>query len=147
MDTMSRKPAHYGFSGFLQRALRLPSSRRAGIAVTIALSAPMLIAATGLSVDVGYWYQEQESLQSAADAAALAAANAQVNFGTTSSQNLPETVALAAANAATDNQFNLTSTTLTVTSPSPSSTSATEWVATATAPRGSFFSRVKGMGL
>src|SRR5271168_1332053 len=138
MDTMSLKPAHYGLSLFFRRVTRLSSNRRAGIALVVALSAPLLIAATGLSVDVGYWYQEQESLQSAADAAALAAANAQINFNTVTSQQQAEPFALAAANNATNNQFNLTATTLTVapTTVTVNGAAGTAWQATATAPRG-----------
>ena len=86
------------------------------------------------------------SLQSAADAGALAAANAQINFNTVTSQQLAEPFALTAANNATNNQFNLTAATLTVTptTATVNGAAATAWQATATAPRGSFFSPVKG---
>jgi Flp pilus assembly protein TadG len=77
------------------------------IALIVALAAPLLIAATALSVDVGFWYQQQDTLQTAADAAALAAANA-ANYGVTSESSV-EPLALAAANMASDNQFGLTS--------------------------------------
>ncbi|NNM58181.1 pilus assembly protein TadG-related protein [Acidocella sp.] len=125
------------------------SSRRGTIALIVALAAPLLIAATALSVDVGFWYQQQDTLQSAADAAALAAAHA-ANYGADSVENV-EPLALAAANMASNNQFSLTSAQLVLSNPpvpaSASGTKITAWQATATIPRGSFFSAVKGLGL
>ena len=131
------------------RTSALLSNRRAGIALIVALSAPLLIAATGLSVDVGYWYQEQESLQSAADAAAYAAATADLDYGATNAQSAGP-FALAAANNATHNQFGLTSSTLTLTltpAASGASPAITIWQASVQIPRGSFFSGVRGPGL
>ncbi|GLR66494.1 hypothetical protein GCM10010909_11740 [Acidocella aquatica] len=125
------------------------SNCRGTIALIIALAAPLLIAATALSVDAGFWYQQQDTLQSAADAAALAAANA-ANYGAASVENV-EPLALAAANMASNNQFSLTSAQLVLSNPPASTTASgtkiTAWQATATIPRGSFFSAVKGLGL
>lgn len=71
----------YIFSGLAAPA-RLLRLRTAGVALIIGLSAPLLMAATGLALDVGYWFQTQTSLQSAADAAAEAAANAEITYAT-----------------------------------------------------------------
>ena len=157
MDEMSRKPALHGLSGLLKRALRLPSSRHAGIAVTIALSAPMLIAATGLSVDVGYWYQNQTSLQSAADAGALAAAMSDARLGQTTAITKASTalpLAKAAADSATNQRFGFatsaagTGLALNVAiTPNGNGTSTVAYTATAQTPRSDFFSGVHGMGL
>ena len=122
---------------------------RATVAVIFALSAPLLIAATALSVDIGFWYQQHDTLQSAADAAALAAADAG-NYGVTTISDA-QPLALAAANLASNNQFNLTSAQLVLTNPAaptaPSGTVLTAWQAKITIPRGSFFSGVQGLGL
>ncbi len=95
-------------------ALRHFRNRRAGIALIFALTAPLLIAATGLTVDAGYWYQQQESIQSAADAAALSAAQGALKASITTSSdatsyaaNNGATIAQAAANNATNQQFKL----------------------------------------
>ncbi|MET0531817.1 MAG: pilus assembly protein TadG-related protein, partial [Microvirga sp.] len=51
------------------------------VAVITALALPALIGATGLSVEVSYWYLTQRSMQNAADSAALAAAtNGTANY-------------------------------------------------------------------
>lgn len=127
--------------------------RRAGVALIVALSAPLLVAATGMAVDMGYWYQQQESLQSAADAAALAAAQAEVNYpGSVTTTANAEPFAVAAALNATNNQYPLTSTTGTTpctycVTVVPTGSSPTLWTATVTAPRTGFFSGVRGMGL
>ncbi len=149
---MSRKSNPTILQNLFWRVCRYLAQRRAGVALIVALSSPLLIAATGLSVDVGYWYQEQESLQSAADAAALAAANAEINFSTVTTQALAEPFAVAAANAAMNHQYPLTSTSSTTpclycVTVMPAGTSPTLWTATVTAPRSSFFSGVHGMGL
>jgi Flp pilus assembly protein TadG len=126
--------------------------RRATIAVATAMMAPMLLAITGLSVDVGYWYQQQESLQSAADAAALAAAEAFYKDGGSSTATsfttaTGATFAVAAANDATNNQYSFTSSgNYKVTVTATSGTDDT-FTATATIPRGSFFAPVHGWGL
>jgi Flp pilus assembly protein TadG len=126
---------------------------RAGVALIMALSAPMLVATTGMAVDIGYWYQEQENLQSAADAAALAAAQAEVNYpGSVTTTANAEPFAVAAALNATNNHYPLTSTTGTTpctycVTVVPTGSSPTLWTATVTAPRTGFFSGVRGMGL
>ncbi len=134
---------------FARRFRDFLSNRRGTIALIIALAAPLLIAATALTVDVGFWYQQQDTLQSAADAAALAAAHA-ANYGAAGVENA-EPLALAAANMASNNQFNLTSAQLVLSNPpapvTSSGTKITAWQATATIQRGSFFSAVKGLGL
>src|SRR5438105_3950994 len=64
------------------RALRRAGARLAsfaadpagGIATVFALAAPMMIGLTGLSIDVGLWYQQDARIQLAADAAAIAGA-------------------------------------------------------------------------
>ncbi|MDD2704327.1 MAG: pilus assembly protein TadG-related protein [Acidocella sp.] len=140
-------------------ALRHFRNRRAGIALIFALTAPLLIAATGLTVDAGYWYQQQESIQSAADAAALSAAQGALKASITTSSdatsyaaNNGATIAQAAANNATNQQFKLGSSStravaLTGSYSKSGSTITTTWVATVTIPRASFFSAVRGLGL
>jgi Flp pilus assembly protein TadG len=132
------------------KARKRLACRRAAAALMIALSSPMLIAATGLSVDIGYWFQQQEALQSGTDAAAVAAAIADSKYGYTTASSI-EPFALAAANQATNNQFGLTSSTLTVT-PITSTTESdgstvTGFKISAQIPRGSFFSAAHGVGL
>jgi Flp pilus assembly protein TadG len=132
------------------RARRRLADRRAAAAMIVALSTPLLVAVTGLSVDVGYWFQQQETLQSATDAAALAAATADAKYGDTTAASV-KPFALAAANLASNNQFNLTNSTLTVgTTTSTTETdgnTVTGFTVSAQIPRGSFFSSVHGMGL
>jgi len=131
-------------------ARRRLASRRAAAAMIVALSAPLLVAATGLSVDVGYWFQQQETLQSATDAAALAAATAAAKYGDTTAASV-KPFALAAANEASNNQFNLTNSTLNVGTNSSTTeadgSTVTGFTVSAQIPRGSFFSNVNGMGL
>ncbi|WP_284258599.1 TadE/TadG family type IV pilus assembly protein [Acidocella aquatica] len=144
------------FAALLTR-LRPSLGRRGAVALIIALTAPLLIAATGLAVDVGYWYQQQDTLQSATDAAALAAAttNAATTINQTTSYSVTDSTtaepyAVTAANNASNSQFGLTPSTLTLTyTPGilSNGTTISTWQASATIPRASFFSRVKGMGL
>ena len=139
----------------VMRALCRLRDRKAAVALIIALSAPLLIAATGLAVDVGYWYEQQEGLQSAVDAAALAAATAAEKYDVDSTK-IAEPFAVAAANDATNGQFAFTSpstgtptsTTLTLASNqvTVNGAASTQWVASATIPRRSFFSAVGGIG-
>jgi len=137
-------------SRFFRKTRRRLASRRAGAALIMALSVPMLIAVTGLLVDVGYWFEQQEALQSATDAGAVAAAIADSKYGDTTAATL-QPFALAAANKATNNQFGLTSSTLTVTPITATTTSngstVTGLKVTAQIPRGSFFSAGHGIGL
>jgi len=125
-------------------------ARRGTVALIIALALPALLAAAGLAVDIGYWYQQQESLQSAADSAALTAAKSYINYSVNSLTGA-EPYAVAAANNATNNQFGLTTTTLTLsgggTSTGADNASITAITATAKIPRRIFFSGVAGMGL
>ncbi len=138
-----RRPAHW-----LRRKLY---GRRAAVAVVVALSAPVLIASTGLAIDVGYWYQQQDNLQLAADAAAMAAASAELNNSsaiTTASAAMP--YAQLAANNASGGRYNLNGgggvLTLSISS-TTSPASGTAWLATASAPRQSFLLRATGSGL
>lgn len=132
---------------FLKPILAL--RQRAGVALIVALMTPMLIATTGLSVGVGYWYEQQESLQVAADAAALAGS---LNDGTlaqttaSAKATAATPLAIAAANAATNNQFSFAgagNATIALTAAVPSA-SATTYTAVATIPRSSFFTKSGG---
>lgn len=51
----------------------LIEARRGGVALIVALTLPVLIAAAGLAVDVGLWYVESTRLQMTADAGAMGA--------------------------------------------------------------------------
>jgi hypothetical protein len=130
----------------MRRVCRL-RDRKAAVALIIALSTPLLIAATGLTVDIGYWYEQQEALQSATDAAAVAAATAADKYGVTTPA-VAENFALTAANQATSSQLGLTSSTLTLSTASMmvNGTASTQWTASASIPRRSFFSAVGGRG-
>jgi Flp pilus assembly protein TadG len=139
---MSDERRPLGARKWLRKCWRRIADRRGASALIVALSLPMLLGVTGLSVDVGYWYQQQETLQSAVDAAALAAATADAKYGYTTASSI-EPFALAAANNASNNQFGLTSTTLTVT-PGTAATqndgqTVTGFTVTGKIPRGSFF--------
>jgi len=126
------------------------ASRRAAATLIVALATPLLVAMTGLSVDIGYWFQQQEVLQSATDAAAMAAATADAKYGDTTAAAV-KPFALAAANEASNNQFGLTNSNLTVTSTGTTTqadgSSTTGFTVSAQIPRGSFFSGVHGVGL
>lgn len=52
----------------------LAGDKRGVIVVMFALMLPILLGAIGLAVEVGFWFQSRRGLQSAADAAAIAAA-------------------------------------------------------------------------
>lgn len=65
--------------GGLQLMGGLPPQRERGqVLVIVALGIALLLAAAGIAIDVGRFYSERRFLQNAADAAALAAANALV---------------------------------------------------------------------
>ena len=138
------------FTAF-QARLKSFRNRRGAVALIVALSVPVLLATTGLAVDVGFWYQQQDTLQSATDAAALAAATTNKTAGyAVTTPVTAEPYAVTAANSASNSQFGLTSSTVNLTYTPGAATNGTiinTWVATATIPRASFFSRVKGMGL
>ncbi len=130
-------------SNWLRKCWRRIADRRGASALVVALSLPMLLGVTGLSVDVGYWFQQQEMLQSAVDAAALAAATADAKYGYTTAASV-KPFALAAANEASNNQFGLNNTSLTVTAGSSTTQNdgqtVTGFTVAAQIPRGSFFS-------
>lgn len=71
-------PALARLSRTIHRPRRGPDGRRDGgqVLVIFALSITVLFAAAGLAFDIGRFYVEKRFLQNAADAAALAAANA-----------------------------------------------------------------------
>ncbi|MDE2240509.1 MAG: pilus assembly protein, partial [Rhodospirillales bacterium] len=136
------------------------------MALMFALTVPLLLASTGLSVDVGMWYQNQVALQSAADSAALASAMNDGRVGattTTAKATGVEQVAALAADGATNSQFNFaanntnsnTNPYISVSCCSSSSVpqavgsynSTVSYTATVNAPRTGFFSHVVGMGL
>lgn len=58
-------------SGFLRRFAR---DERGVSAIIFALILPMLIGMVGIAVEIGLWFEQKRDLQSAADAAAMAAA-------------------------------------------------------------------------
>ena len=63
------------------RLIDFVRDRSGNVAVITALALPALIGATGLSVEVSYWYLTQRSMQNAADSAAIAAAtNGTANY-------------------------------------------------------------------
>ncbi|MDR3520701.1 MAG: pilus assembly protein TadG-related protein [Acidocella sp.] len=130
------------------------SGRRAAIALIVGLMTPVLIAFSGLAVDASYWYQQEESVQSASDAAAIAAATAYSKYNTASVtaaafQPIAQNFAVLAANKATNNQFSLPSSAVTVTQAAITinSTASTKWTASVQIPRASFFSAANGPGL
>jgi hypothetical protein len=96
---------------------RFFSDDRGAVAIIMGLVLPVLIGMVGLAVEVGSWFGERRSLQSAADAAALAGA-----WDLLSGSN--ETVTTSATTYATRNGFSTSSGTITVNTP-PSSGSYT----------------------
>jgi Flp pilus assembly protein TadG len=92
---------------------RLSRDRRAGIAIMTALSLPVIVAAGGLTVDVGIWDGQQTALQAATDSAAVKAARDLAENPATTLATL-QADAIAAANAASAQQFNLTTASLQV---------------------------------
>ncbi|MBB5373688.1 TadE family protein [Acidocella aromatica] len=130
-----------------------------------ALTLPLLLAITGLSVDVGMWYQNQVALQSAADSAALTSAMNDARLGATTvsgKATAVEEIAAVAADSATNSQFNFaanntnsnTNPIISVSCCSSSTptavgsyTSTISYTATVNAPRTGFLSHVAGMGV
>jgi Flp pilus assembly protein TadG len=117
------------------RRPRLTAETAASVAVLFALMLPLLIGIVGFAVDTGEWYERQTSLQSAADAAAVAADWA----GSTAS-----VVANSAADNATASQFNFSggANGASVTITTGSDNAGTTFTATATVSRHDFFSHV-----
>ena len=147
---------------FFGRIRGFALNRRGGVLMITAVSAPLLIAATGLTVDMAYAYQQQVGLQRAAAAAAMAAARAANQYSITAASTSPtpaafatgtaETFAIAAANNATTNKYAFAATgsdtvTVSETTATVNGTSLLAWVATVQTPRGDYFSGVKGLGL
>lgn len=77
---------------------RLARERHSGVVLTVAIALPALLGATGLAVDLGQWYRERATLQTATDAAALGAARLLTD--SSASQDDYVTVALAEAEGA-----------------------------------------------
>jgi Flp pilus assembly protein TadG len=80
--------------------------RRGTVALIVALAMPVLIGFASFAVDVSLWYTQHISLQSATDAAAIKAAS-DLNFNPAISHDQLVSDALAAANAALNNQVTL----------------------------------------
>lgn len=59
---------------YTARLARLRRDQGGAVAIIMALVIPILVGAVGLAVEVGMWYAERRSLQTAADAAAMGAA-------------------------------------------------------------------------
>lgn len=87
---------------------------RAGIAVMTALSLPIIVTAGGFTVDVGIWNEQQTALQAGTDAGAVKAARDLAENAATGQITL-EADAVAAANAASGQQFGLVSAKVTTT--------------------------------
>jgi Flp pilus assembly protein TadG len=102
------------FSSRVRLRLRFARQRSATVAIMTALALPILLGATGFVLDAGLWYSQQTTLQAATDAAAMQAAR-DLNENAATSPTTLESDAVAAANAASASQFNLTSTSLTTT--------------------------------
>jgi len=86
---------------FRRVSRRLWRDERGAVLVLVALTATVLLAVTGLAVDVGWWYTVQRQEQAAVDAGAISAAFEVVNGNTD-----PATDLVPAANkAATDNRY------------------------------------------
>ena len=62
-----------GISAAREKIRRARRDRKGGVAITVALMLPVLVACTGLVFDAGYYRWRERVLQSASDAAAMAA--------------------------------------------------------------------------
>jgi Flp pilus assembly protein TadG len=76
--------------------------RRASVAAVTGLVVPVLVGFAGLGTEVGLWLYARQSMQGAADSAAIGAANAV--FAGTTSRALPEAAAAAAKYGFVDGQ-------------------------------------------
>jgi Flp pilus assembly protein TadG len=92
---------------------RHPRYRRAGIALVVGLAAPVLVGASGFSVDAGCWFTQKSALQMATDAGAVKAARDLATNPATTQASL-QSDALTAANAATSGQLNLAADDITI---------------------------------
>ena len=97
----SRQPRHRGWNS-------------GNVAVLFGITLPVIVGATGLGVDIGYWYYQARTLQSAADAAAYDGTVALMAGGTSTD------ITAAATKGAGDNGWSGTNGTITVNWP-PSS--------------------------
>lgn len=98
---------------------RFFSDDRGAVAIIMGLVLPVLIGMVGLAVEVGSWFGERRSLQSAADAGALAGA-----WDLLSGSN--DTVTTSANTYATRNGFSSSSGTITVNTPPNSGSYTTD---------------------
>src|SRR5262249_61443181 len=73
-DGVSRTPP--GESSTMNGTARLPLTRRGQALITVALTAIILLGFAGMAIDVGMMMLTRNELQNAADAAALACADA-----------------------------------------------------------------------
>jgi Flp pilus assembly protein TadG len=119
------------------RALYRRFDRRAGIAVMTALSLPIIVAAGGFTVDVGIWNEQQTALQAGTDAGAVRAARDLAENAATT-QTVLQADAVAAANAASNQQFGLTTAKVTTTQLADSR----QVTVTASIPARHFFSQI-----
>jgi Flp pilus assembly protein TadG len=87
-------------------------SRRAGLALMVALALPVIIGTSGFTVDAGLWFAQQTAMQTATDAAAVKDARDLATNAATPPSVLSAD-AVSAANIATGQQFNITSSMLT----------------------------------
>jgi Flp pilus assembly protein TadG len=90
-----------------------PRHRRAGVALMVGLTSPVLIGMTGFAVDASFWVSQHTTLQTATDAAAFKAARDLATTPSTSAATLASD-ALAAANQAVAGQMTLTASDITV---------------------------------
>lgn len=143
---------------FLRGVSRWLCNRAGGVVVAYAILAPILIATTGIAVDIGYWYQQQTNLQSAADAAAMSVAqgsvahvvvNSTTNSTYVGSSGPGPSIAVAAANNATNSKYGFAATgnatvavSGTYTYNAANSTGAASYTANVIAPRRDFFSHI-----
>jgi type II secretory pathway pseudopilin PulG len=67
-------PSHYIFCQFVQAARVLRFDRQGNVAILTALTFPVFFGFVGLAVDVSQWSSAKNSIQAAADNAALSAA-------------------------------------------------------------------------
>jgi hypothetical protein len=89
-------------------------NRRATVAMMTALSMPIFVGSTGLTVDIGLWFAQKTALQAATDAGAMKAARDLAENAATPNATL-QADAISEANAASSNQFNLNTSDLSIT--------------------------------
>lgn len=107
----------------LRMLSRYRKDERGNIAIIFALMLPLVVGGAALGVETSYWYLQRLQMQSAADAAAYAGAQAKRSGKDAS------TITATATRAATDNGYTVaTGSTITVNTPPTSGTSGTQAV-------------------